>query len=43
MTFTSNYKVRPLIKIYSSSDFEHLFMCYKTEGFPEGESILAFF
>jgi len=28
--------------MYSSSDFEHLFIRYKAEGLPEGESIQAF-
>ena len=28
--------------MYSSSDFEHLFIRYKTEGLPSGESILSF-
>ena len=28
--------------MYSSSDFERLFICYKAEAMPEGESIQSF-
>lgn len=28
--------------MYSSSDFEHLFIRYKAEGVPQGESIQSF-
>lgn len=36
-TFTTVFK--NLGNMYSGSDIEHLFICYKAEAMPQGESI----